>query len=59
MDIVRVAAIHKAAPGDLTFLANARYLPQLATTGASAVILGSDPVIAPPVSCAVLRTDDP
>ena len=40
VDIVRVAAIHEAQPGDLTFVANARYLPQLATTRASAVIIG-------------------
>ena len=59
VDIIRVAAIHRAAPGDLTFLANARYLPQLATTGASAVILGRDTTGAPPASCAVLRADDP
>jgi UDP-3-O-[3-hydroxymyristoyl] glucosamine N-acyltransferase len=58
VDIVRVAAIHKAGAGDLTFVANARYLPELATTRASAVILGhvKDPA---PASCAVLRTDDP
>ena len=59
MDIVRVAAIHKAGPGDLTFVANARYLPQLATTRASAVILGACEGHRPLVTCAVLRTDDP
>ena len=35
----RVAAIERAGPGDLTFLANPRYAPRLATTRASAVIL--------------------
>ena len=61
VDIVRVAAVHKAEPGDLTFVANVRYLPQLATTRASAVILGRDKASAPPprVPCAVLRADDP
>ena len=59
VDIVRVAAIHKAGPGDLTFVSNARYLPQLATTRASAVILGRTKGTAAPVRCAVLRTDDP
>ena len=49
VDIVRVAAIHKAGPGDLTFVANARYLPQLATTRASAVILGRTDGAAPRV----------
>ncbi len=59
VDIVRVAAISKAGPGDLTFLANPRYAPQLASTRASAVILGraKDGEMPPP--CAVLRADDP
>jgi UDP-3-O-[3-hydroxymyristoyl] glucosamine N-acyltransferase len=53
-----VAGIQHAQPGDLTFVANARYLPQLASTRASAVILGgtNGSVSA---QCAVLRTDDP
>jgi UDP-3-O-[3-hydroxymyristoyl] glucosamine N-acyltransferase len=38
-DIVRVAGIEHARPGDLTFLANAKYHPHLATTQASAVIV--------------------
>ena len=59
MDIVRVAAIDKAGPGDLTFVANNRYLPQLATTRASAVILGPAKGAASHHSCAVLRADDP
>ncbi len=59
VDIVRVAAVHQAQPGDLTFVANARYLPQLATTRASAVILGRFKGAAPHAPCAVLHTDDP
>jgi UDP-3-O-[3-hydroxymyristoyl] glucosamine N-acyltransferase len=59
VDIVRVAAVHQARPGDLTFVANARYLPQLATTRASAVILGRTKAPTPRVPCAVLYTDDP
>jgi UDP-3-O-[3-hydroxymyristoyl] glucosamine N-acyltransferase len=59
VDIVRVASISQAQPGDLTFLANARYLSQLATTRASAVILGRTTGAAPPVPCAMLHTDDP
>jgi UDP-3-O-[3-hydroxymyristoyl] glucosamine N-acyltransferase len=58
VDIVRIAAIHKAGAGDLTFVSNARYLPELATTRASAVILGRVKEAAP-AGCAVLRTDDP
>ena len=34
-----VAGIRDAQPGDLTFVANARYVRELATTGASAVIV--------------------
>ena len=59
VDIVGVAAIHSAQPGYLTFIANPRYLAQLATTRASAVILGrmkGEPLQAP---CAVLHADDP
>jgi UDP-3-O-[3-hydroxymyristoyl] glucosamine N-acyltransferase len=41
VDIVRVAGIQRAEPGDLTFLTNARYGAELATTRASAVIVGS------------------
>ena len=51
--------MHKAGPGDLTFVANARYLPKLATTRASAVILGRATADARLVSCAVLHSDDP
>jgi UDP-3-O-[3-hydroxymyristoyl] glucosamine N-acyltransferase len=57
VDIVRVAGIEQAQPGDLTFLANPRYRPLLVTTRASAVILAtSDDGVAP---CAVLRSDNP
>ena len=59
LEIVRVAALHNAGPGDLTFVASARYLPKLATTRASAVILGRGKGDAPPVTCAVLHADDP
>jgi UDP-3-O-[3-hydroxymyristoyl] glucosamine N-acyltransferase len=38
-DIRRVAGIEHAQLGDLTFLANAKYHPHLATTAASAVIV--------------------
>jgi len=58
VEIVRVAGIQRAERGDLTFLANARYLSDLATTRASAVIVGS----AAPVrsaTAALLRSDDP
>jgi UDP-3-O-[3-hydroxymyristoyl] glucosamine N-acyltransferase len=57
LDIVRVAPIHDARPGELTFVASARYLQELQTTQASAVILGKGSETAAP--CAVLVADDP
>jgi UDP-3-O-[3-hydroxymyristoyl] glucosamine N-acyltransferase len=39
IDVVRVAGIDEAGPGDLTFVSNPRYATRLTTTRASAVIL--------------------
>jgi len=39
IEIVRVAGIEDAGPGDLTFFANAKYARELRETAASAVIL--------------------
>lgn len=47
IEIRRMATIDQAQSGDITFLANPKYLPMLAITQASAVILGRD-VSAPP-----------
>lgn len=55
-EIQRVAKIEQAGPGDLTFLANLKYAPLLATTGATAVIAGADVTEAP---CAILRSSNP
>src|SRR5262249_12985391 len=49
----------QAQPGDLTFVANAKYLSQLATTRASAVIIGDANGSGPRPRCAVLHADDP
>jgi len=61
VEIERIAAIEKAGPGDLTFVANPKYVAQLATTRASAVIvaeaLRSHPH--PPRACTLLRVRDP
>jgi len=63
IDIVRVAGIDAAGPGDLTFVANPKYLAALATTRASAVLLRDDASLdlAPGKlpAFAVLRTADP
>jgi UDP-3-O-[3-hydroxymyristoyl] glucosamine N-acyltransferase len=39
VEIRGVAGIEEAGPGDLTFLANRRYVSHLATTGAAAVVI--------------------
>ena len=56
IEIVRVCGLEEAGPGDVTFLANPRYAPLLATTRASAVIVADDVTTAP---CATLRTSHP
>ena len=56
IEIVRVAGIQDAQPGDLTFLANPKYEQALAQTRASAVILRDEAAAAP---CAMLRARDP
>ena len=57
VEIVRVAGIEHAGPGDLTFVANARYHPLLKTTRASAVILHETDASQAPG--AVLRSENP
>jgi UDP-3-O-[3-hydroxymyristoyl] glucosamine N-acyltransferase len=56
VEVARVAAIHDAGPGDVTFLANPKYASALASTRASAVIARDDVPAGP---SAMLRTDDP
>ncbi len=56
IEIVRVAPIEHAQPGDITFVANPRYARFLKTTRASAVILSRD---APVVDVTSLRSADP
>ena len=60
MEIRRVAGLERAEAGDLTFVANAKYYGALATTRASAVLLGerTPAGVAPPATCAVLRCHD-
>ena len=56
VEIVRVAGIDEAGPGDLTFVANRKYVSHIKNTRASAIILGED---IPPVGIPSLRTEDP
>jgi UDP-3-O-[3-hydroxymyristoyl] glucosamine N-acyltransferase len=61
LEIRRVAGIEHAEPGDLTFLANPKYIAQLATTRASAVIVGTTlpEYVRLPDTCGLLRVADP
>ena len=55
IEIVRVAGIEQAQPGDLTFVANPRYQALVSRTRASAIILGlapGDPAVAVRVAAA-------
>jgi UDP-3-O-[3-hydroxymyristoyl] glucosamine N-acyltransferase len=56
VEIVRVAGIEDAGPGDLTFVSNRKYVRHIKNTQASAIILGED---IPPVQIPSLRTEDP
>ncbi len=56
VEIVRVASIEDAGPGDVTFLANAKYAAALASTRASAVIARGDVAAG---GAAMLRTEEP
>ena len=56
LNLVRVATIEQAGPGDLTFLSNMKYARALADTRASVVIAAPGIDGAP---CAVIRSDEP
>ena len=56
VEISGVAGIHEAGPGDITFLANARYQKAVAATSASAIILPDNRSTAP---CPVIRARNP
>ncbi|MGA9115492.1 MAG: UDP-3-O-(3-hydroxymyristoyl)glucosamine N-acyltransferase [Bacteroidota bacterium] len=61
-EIRGVAKIEEAREGDLTFVANARYIRRLADTRASAVIVGRDlhrDMPSPETGPALLRVEDP
>jgi UDP-3-O-[3-hydroxymyristoyl] glucosamine N-acyltransferase len=56
VEVVRVSGIEDASPGEVTFLANAKYASRLAATRASAVIADESVNGAP---CPILRTREP
>ena len=51
-----IASLAQAGPQDIAFLANNKYLPQLVSTRAAAVILPPDLVSRCPVACLVTET---
>jgi UDP-3-O-[3-hydroxymyristoyl] glucosamine N-acyltransferase len=64
IEVVRVATVDDAGPGDVTFVTNPKYAGRLASTRAAAVILPArrgapDAPPAPPARCAVLRSPRP
>jgi UDP-3-O-[3-hydroxymyristoyl] glucosamine N-acyltransferase len=59
IEIVRVAGIDQAQQGDISFVDNPRYIPRLASTGASAVIVADDLAIPAGARFAVLRSRKP
>ena len=54
-EIIRVAALGEAGPGEITFLSNPKYVALVAGTRASAIIADDSLTSAP---CAVLRTKE-
>jgi len=61
IEILRVASIEEAGPGDITFLAHPRYRSYLATSRASAVIVGggASPPLPGKAEMAFLEVRDP
>ncbi len=55
LDITGVAGIEEAAAGQITFIANPKYMAAAKTTDASAIIVGHDF----PAGTALLRSDNP
>jgi len=61
VEILRLVGIENARPGDLTFIANPKYLSKLAATRASAVIVSETfpDESRPQPACALVRSRDP
>ncbi len=56
LEVSRVAGLEDARPGDVSFLANRKYVHHVATTNATAVIVAEGLATAP---CALLKCRDP
>ena len=53
--ITKAGKIENAEPGDISFLANPKYLNHIYDTRASVVIVSDDLVLEKPVSCTIIR----
>ncbi len=51
--VSRVATLHNAAPGSISFFANARYRQALAATGATAVLIAAQDLSRCPVAALI------
>ena len=58
-EITGIASLHDALPGDLSFLANAKYTKQVETTRASAVLVHKDFAGNAPDTAVLIRVDSP
>ncbi len=59
VQVASFGKIEDAQPGQLAFLANPKYEEHLYSTHASVVIVGESLVLKQPVSCTLLRVNDP
>jgi UDP-3-O-[3-hydroxymyristoyl] glucosamine N-acyltransferase len=59
LTLAAVAPLQVAGPGDVSFLHNKKYLPELERTGAGAVILAAEFAARVPPGTAALVVDDP
>jgi len=58
-EIVNIAKIENAQPGDITFLANPTYTPHIYTTNASAVIVNKNFVPEKKIKASLIKVSDP
>ncbi len=57
--IDKFSKIEKGEEGGISFLANVKYTPYIYTTKATAVLVSSNFIPTQPVSCTLIRIDDP
>lgn len=58
VQVSSLSKIEEGGQGDLSFLANPKYLPHIYTTRSSIVIVNNDLKLDKPVSCTLIRVED-